>query len=67
MSKLQDGIAGVRAFFADVLAEMHKCTWPERDELVESTVVVIVSVVLLSAFVGISDKILVLTLKLLIR
>ena len=67
MSKLQDSITKSRTFFADVAAEMHRCTWPERRELVESTIVVISSVVMLSVFVGISDKILVLLLKLLIR
>ena len=67
MSKLQDAITRSRTFFADVAAEMRRCTWPERQELVESTVVVIVSVVMLSMFVAFGDKILVVLLKLLIR
>lgn len=67
MSKLRDWMAGSKAFFADVAAETRRCTWPERQELVESTVVVIVSVVMLSVFVGFSDKVLVVVLKLLIR
>jgi len=67
MSKLQDSITKSRTFFADVAAEMRRCTWPERQELIESTIVVIVSVILLSIFVGFSDKIMVILLKLLIR
>jgi preprotein translocase subunit SecE len=67
MSKLQDMVTRSKTFLADVTAEMHRCSWPERQELVESTVVVIVSVVMLSVFVGFSDKVLVLLLKLLVR
>jgi preprotein translocase SecE subunit len=49
-----------------VVAETKKCTWPERQELIESTVVVIAAVVLLSMFVGVSDKLLVSLLKIFI-
>ncbi|MDA0991169.1 MAG: preprotein translocase subunit SecE [Verrucomicrobia bacterium] len=45
---------------------MKKTSWPTRQELMSSTVMVIVSVVLVSAFVGISDKLLATLLKLLI-
>jgi preprotein translocase subunit SecE len=67
MSRLRDAVAKSKAFLAEVGAEMRRCTWPERQELIESTVVVIVSVVVLSMFVGFSDKVLVVLLKLLIR
>ena len=66
MSKLQTGVKGAKGFFNDVIVEMKKTTWPERNELVQSTLVVIVSVILLSAFVAISDKVLVSILDLLI-
>jgi preprotein translocase subunit SecE len=59
MSKLQTAIDGVKIFVTEVVNETRKTTWPERQELVESTLVVIVSVVLLSVFVGVSDNILV--------
>lgn len=48
----------VRGFFADVHAEMKKCTWPTWGELRGSTIVVIVSVVLLSVYVGFCDLVL---------
>jgi preprotein translocase subunit SecE len=57
---------GIRIFTGEVVSETRKTTWPERQELVESTVVVIVSVFLLALFVGVSDKILVRLLDLLI-
>jgi len=62
--KVFERISGVKSFLGDVAGEMRKATWPERQELIESTAVVVVSVLLLSAFVGISDKVLVTFLKL---
>ncbi|MBU2445398.1 MAG: preprotein translocase subunit SecE [Bacteroidetes bacterium] len=45
-------------FFSDVVKEMKKVTWPTKDELKESTVIVIVTCVILSAFVYLIDMIL---------
>ena len=56
----------MRGFVEEVVSETKKTTWPERQELLESTVVVIVLVLLLAVFVGVSDKVLVGLLKLLI-
>jgi preprotein translocase subunit SecE len=58
MKKIKDAIAGVRTFIGEVRVELKKCTWPTRSELIDSTVVVIVSVVLVSLFVGVSDLVL---------
>lgn len=66
MKSPRDIFNGVRVFFSNVTMEMRKCTWPQRRELFESTVVVIMSVLLLAIFVGFSDKILVSILKLLV-
>ena len=44
-------ITSIRTIYADIVAELKKCTWPTWRELRESTVVVIVSVVLLSLYV----------------
>jgi preprotein translocase subunit SecE len=66
MNKVKENMQGIRAFFDDVVSEMRKTTWPSRQELIESTGVVIVSVVLISVFVGICDKVLVTLLRLLI-
>ena len=65
MSKLKDSMGTVVTFFNNVIAETNKASWPTRQELYSSTVVVIVSVLLLSFFVGFSDKLLVLLLRLL--
>ena len=59
MNSLQHGIQSVRTFFAEVGNEIRKIAWPERQELLESTVVVIVSVLLLGFTVGLFDKLLI--------
>ena len=48
----------VREFFKDVRTESAKVSWPSRGELRDSTVVVIVTVIIVSAFVGIVDRLL---------
>ena len=65
MSKLKAAAQSVHVFFSDVLAEMKKTSWPDRDELLSSTMVIIVSAVLLSVVVGVSDKVLGIILRLL--
>lgn len=42
-------------FFKDVRAEMNKISWPTFPELRESTIVVIVTVLIVSVFVGSVD------------
>ncbi|MDD4871482.1 MAG: preprotein translocase subunit SecE [Kiritimatiellae bacterium] len=59
MERLKRVVEAVKIFFDEVIGEMKKSSWPERQELFESTVVVIFSLLLLSTFVGVSDKILV--------
>jgi preprotein translocase subunit SecE len=45
-------VARVREFTQEVLAEFRKVTWPSRQELVNSTVVVVVVTVVLAFFLG---------------
>jgi preprotein translocase subunit SecE len=47
----------VRQFIADTMAELHKCTWPGKAELFESTILVIVAIVILSSFVAGVDQV----------
>jgi len=48
----------VKGFAQEVLAEFRKVTWPSRQELVNSTVVVIVVTVVLALFLGAVDIVL---------
>jgi preprotein translocase SecE subunit len=58
-------IARFKRFIDDVALEMRRSSWPDRRTLVSHTVIVIVSVLMLGFFVGISDKIITTLLKLL--
>ncbi|MBW2397407.1 MAG: preprotein translocase subunit SecE [Deltaproteobacteria bacterium] len=42
-------------FLKEARAELGKVTWPTRKELMESTVLVIVSVIAMSIFIGAVD------------
>ena len=46
----------VREYLKDVRGELTKVSWPTREELRDSTVVVIVTVLLVAAFIGIVDQ-----------
>ena len=48
----------VREFLKDVRVESSKVSWPTRTELRDSTIVVIVAVLLVSFYVGVVDFIL---------
>lgn len=47
-----------REYLKDVRAESAKVSWPTREELRDSTVVVIVMCLLVMGFIGIVDRIL---------
>jgi len=48
-------IPRIRTFYHEVVTELKKCTWPARTELIESTVVVIISLAFISVFVAVVD------------
>ena len=45
----------IREFVQEVLAEFRKVTWPSRQELINSTTVVIVVTLVLAFFLGAVD------------
>jgi len=54
-------------YVRDVRVEMSKVTWPTRDELRESTIVVIVMVFIMTLFIGIVDRVLSAAFEALVR
>lgn len=44
------------AFFQDVVKEMKKVTWPTKENLKESTIVVLVVCMIIAAFVYVIDQ-----------
>ena len=55
------------AFIQEVRGEMQKVTWPTREELVGSTAVVLTTMLILSAFIGVADFVFAGALKLVLR
>lgn len=45
-------------YFSETRTELRKVTWPTREELKQSTRVVIVATILVTVFIGIVDQIL---------
>jgi preprotein translocase subunit SecE len=46
----------IREFVKEVQLESTKISWPTRSELRESTVVVIVTILIVTVFVGVVDQ-----------
>ena len=67
MSSVSGTITAVKVFFDEVKVELKKSAWPTRSELIESTAVIIISVVLLGVFVGTTDQVLEKVIKFLVR
>ncbi len=54
-------------FFKEVQGELSRVTWPSRDELFGSAVVVITLTFLLAGFIGVIDFVLSLIIRLIVR
>ncbi|MBR2344486.1 MAG: preprotein translocase subunit SecE [Lentisphaeria bacterium] len=53
-----DSVTGrIRRFCADTVAELRRCSWPNRQQLLESTMLVVVAMVILACFVAGVDKV----------
>lgn len=50
-------IPKIREYYGETVQEVKKCTWPTKDELIETTVVVIVGVIALALFISLADHI----------
>jgi len=59
MNKIADTVTGTRNFLEEVRAELKKCAWPTRPELIDSTIVVIISLVILGFYVTVADYLLI--------
>lgn len=66
MNKIRVFIVKLAGFINEVGLELKKSAWPTRAELQESTLVVIMSVIMLGVFVGLSDMILMRVLHLIL-
>ena len=46
----------LQKYLKETMAELRKMTWPTKDELIGSTVVVIVTSLIIVVFIGIVDR-----------
>jgi len=51
-------VGRLREFWKNVGVEITKVSWPTRDEVRASTVVVIVTVLIVAAYIGVVDRVL---------
>ncbi len=51
-------IAKTRTFINETMDEMSKCTWPDRGQVLETTILVIIALAITSIFVAGVDQIL---------
>lgn len=54
-TKMKNPFSAIRIFWGETVGELKKASWPTRKELKESTIVVIIGIVLLGFYVGIVD------------
>lgn len=45
----------IRVFFEEIFTELKKATWPTWKELRDSTIIVLVGIILMGIYVGIVD------------
>jgi preprotein translocase subunit SecE len=60
-------VSKTQEFTKEVRVEFTKVSWPTRQEVRDSTIVTIVTVMLISVFIGIADRIITFALGLLFR
>ena len=60
-------IQKVRTFFSEVKVELGKVSWPTREELLGSTAVVLMTMLILSVFIGVCDFIFSFLMQLFLR
>ena len=67
MKKIVELFNTLKTFLGEVKIELKKCTWPTRQELLGSTMVVVISVLIIGVFVGLSDTVLMFLLRKLLQ
>ena len=55
--RVSGSVEGTREFLHDVRVEMKQVTWPNRDDVVSTTTIVIITVAFFGVFLAIVEKI----------
>lgn len=64
--KTSNPVKNISKFFNELKAELKRITWPTRSQLISNTVAVLISCVLVGAFIAVVDVILAKVLELFI-
>ena len=56
--KVKDWTLRARQFYIDVRSEMKKVSWPSRQEVLGTTIVVVVAVIFFGLYLGLVDYLL---------
>ena len=67
MDKQNFSVGSLKTFLEEVKVELLKCSWPTRKELFGQSLVVVISVIVLGAFVGLCDVVNMNLLRFIIR
>ena len=59
LEKLKDFVASIPRFFGEVKAEMKKVSFPPRDEVVGTTIVVLITSVIFAVYLWLADMVIV--------
>jgi len=52
---MKNPFRSIRIFAGETMGELKKATWPTRVELRDSTIVVLVSIVIMGIFIAVAD------------
>lgn len=55
---MQNPIPKIKQYYGETVQEVKKCSWPNRKELGQHTILVLAGVFLLTAFIVLSDYVL---------
>ena len=53
--RMRGGFSSMKRFFREVVEEMRKVTWPDRPQIVQSTWVILIFVLLVSFIIFVMD------------
>lgn len=67
LQKKPNLVVKTQNFFNEVVAELKKSAWPTRKELIDSTLIVIVTMIILGVFVAFADVVFVKIIGMLTR
>ena len=59
LAKVKDSLGGFWGFFADVKSEMKKVSFPSRDEVTGTTIVVLIASVIFAIYLWLADVVIV--------